>query len=68
MHKTPSPLRIARAIRGVSQAALARACGVSQPQISRIETARRAPSAATSKAIADALGVPLGKLFSQENT
>ncbi|WP_370655968.1 helix-turn-helix transcriptional regulator [Candidatus Deferrimicrobium sp.] len=64
--QAPSKIRIERAHRGLTQDALARACEVTQAQISRIETGRRTPSPATATRIAETLGLPPESLFEGE--
>ena len=56
-------LRVARAERDVSQAALARAVGVSRQTISSIETRQYCPSTALALRLADALATPFDELF-----
>ena len=56
-------LRVARAERGLSQAQLARAVGVSRQTISSIEIGQYCPSTVLALRIADALTVPFTELF-----
>jgi putative transcriptional regulator len=56
-------LRVARAERDVSQAALARAVGVSRQTISSIETGQYCPSTVLALRLADVLGMPFTELF-----
>ncbi len=57
-----SPLRVWRTYRGLTQAALGQRAGVPQSVISAIERGRRAPSLATLRALASALGLSLDDL------
>lgn len=54
--------------KGYTQQALADKVGVTRQQISAIETGQSLPSVPTAKAIADALGIGLEKLFSSVNS
>jgi putative transcriptional regulator len=56
-------LRVARAERSMSQEALANAVGVSRNTISSIETGRYEPSALLAFRLAEALDVPVARLF-----
>jgi putative transcriptional regulator len=56
-------LRVARAERGLSQAELARAVGVSRQTISSIETGQYCPSTVLALRLADALAAPFTELF-----
>lgn len=56
-------LRAWREYRSLTQEQLARACGVSKPFISQIESGRRVGSAATLRKLARALEVPVGALL-----
>ena len=51
------PLRVWRQYRGLSQSALARACGVNRVQIVEIESGRNSGSVHTLRKLADALRV-----------
>ena len=53
-----------RAERGLTQAALAEACGVSRKTINTVERGRFVPSAVLALRIAAALGVPVEAAFS----
>ena len=57
-----APLAVLRAWRGLSQAALARASGVSRVQIVEIEAGRASGSVATLRKLADALNLTLDDL------
>jgi len=57
-----SPLRVWRAVRGLTQAALAEKAGVNRVQIAEIETGRKTGSVATLGKLARALGVSLDDL------
>ena len=56
-------LRVARAERSMSQEALANAVGVSRNTIGSIETGRYEPSALLAFRLAEALDVPVARLF-----
>jgi putative transcriptional regulator len=56
-------LRVARAERALSQEALANAVGVSRNTIGSIETGRYEPSALLAFRLAEALDVPVARLF-----
>ncbi|MDQ8001697.1 MAG: helix-turn-helix transcriptional regulator [Pseudomonadota bacterium] len=56
-----STLSSLRLTAGLSQAELARLCGMEQPHISRYESGRHEPGITVSKRLADALGVSLEK-------
>jgi DNA-binding XRE family transcriptional regulator len=56
------PVRVLRKHRGLTQAALADAAGVSQAYVAEIETGRKSGAPDTLKAIARALDVPLDVL------
>ena len=56
-------LRVARAERAMSQQALANAVGVSRNTIGSIETGRYEPSALLAFRLAEALDVPVARLF-----
>ena len=56
-------LRVARAERDVSQAALARAVGVSRQTIGSIESGQYCPSTVLALRLADVLAVPFTELF-----
>ena len=58
-----SPIRVWREHRCMTQAALAEACGVSKPYLSQLEGARRAPSIAVAKKLAEALAVDVDDLI-----
>jgi transcriptional regulator with XRE-family HTH domain len=51
--------------RGLSRAALAELSGLHQTYVGLLERGERSPNLDTAKAIADALGVPLGKLIAE---
>lgn len=53
---------------GLTQAALADACGMATARISEIESGRHNPTVDTLDAIAAALGVHISRLFSQRRT
>lgn len=57
-----NPVRVWRTHRGLSLRALARKAGVRPGYLSEIETGRKPGSAATLKAIAEALDAPLDEL------
>lgn len=59
----PGPLAALRRARGLSQAQLAHAAGVSRPEISAVETGRVAPSVTVALALARALGRSVEELF-----
>ena len=56
-------LRAARALRGMTQLQLAERVGRKEIEISRVETGRCRPDAATKQRIADVLGRPAIELF-----
>lgn len=58
----PARLKRLREARGLSQRALARACGVTSQAVSLIEAGRREPSLAMARRLAEALGVGLSEL------
>lgn len=51
---------------GFSQMQLAKACGVSQQQISKIETSKQDPSLPLAFLLSHILGCPLDELFKEE--
>ncbi len=55
----------ARKQQGLTQEQLAELVGITQQHLQRIETAHSVPSLSTLLDIADALGVPVQKLFDQ---
>lgn len=57
-----------RKARGLRQNDLADMIGVSQPHISRMEKGDEGPPLALFRAVADALQVPLGALFSDDRS
>ncbi len=57
-----TPLKIIRKYRGMTQADLADACGLSRPYLTEIETGRKEGSIKSLKTIAKVLNVPLEKL------
>ena len=57
------PLRVWREYRGLSQAALAEAAGVTQSMVTMIETGRRTGQASTLKRLAEALRVDVDDLL-----
>lgn len=58
------PVKAWREYKGLTLQALADAAGVSKPYVSQIEGGKRAGTAATLKALAAGLGVPLAVLIS----
>ena len=54
-----------REARKLSRAALAKKAGLHQTYIGLLERGERSPNLDTAKAIADALGVPLGKMIAR---
>lgn len=58
-----SPLKVWREYRGMTLASLAKACGVSAPAISQIETGKREPSASLLKRLAAALSCDMDDLM-----
>ncbi|MBL3552573.1 helix-turn-helix transcriptional regulator [Rhodovulum sulfidophilum] len=58
-----SPVRVYRALRGLTQAALAEKAGVNRVTVAELETGRKQGSAQTLKKIADALGVTVDDLI-----
>ena len=56
------PVQAWRKHKGLTAQALADAAGVSKPYVSQIESGKRKGTAKTLKALADALGVPVGAL------
>lgn len=58
-----NPVRVLRAFRGLTQAALAAQTGISQSYLSDMEAGRKAGTAATLKSLAAALGVPVDMLI-----
>jgi DNA-binding XRE family transcriptional regulator len=57
------PVRIVRQYRGMTQAALAAAAGLSRPYLTEIETGRKEGSVQAVKALAEALRVEAGLLL-----
>ena len=57
------PLRVWRRHRGMSQSALARACGVNRVQIVEIEAGRKTGSVRTLRKLADTLGIGVDDLI-----
>ena len=57
------PLRVWREYRGLSQSALARACGVNRVQIVEIESGRNSGSVHTLRKLADALRVAVDDII-----
>ena len=57
-----SPLRVIRALRGLSQTALAAKAKLSQPVLWQFERGKRTPALATYRRLACALAVPLTAL------
>ena len=58
-----TPLRIARATRGLSQPALARMAGINVCTVSSIENQKHKPTRRTRQRIAEALGAPEHLIF-----
>ena len=56
------PVQAWRKHKGLTTQALADAAGVSKPYVSQIESGKRKGTTKTLKALADALGVPVGAL------
>lgn len=56
------PIKIVRAFRGMTQADLAKASGISRPYLTEIETGKKDGSIRAMKAIAEALSVTVGDL------
>ena len=61
-------IREHRKVRRISQTALAKASGLPQPTLSRIETGRRNPSVAQLRALARVLEVPVSSLIPPTET
>ena len=61
-----SALRTARIVKGLSQAALARRLGMSQPRFSEIESGKVKPAPKMKDKIARILGLPREILFSDD--
>ena len=59
-------LKAARKSAGLTQEELAQKCGMAKQNISRYENSEREPNIRTAKIIADALGIPLSILISEE--
>ena len=59
-------IRVLRAEKAMSQAALAAAAGVSRQAINMIENGRHDPSISLAYRIADALGAPVTEVFIHE--
>ncbi len=57
-----SPVKVHREWRGMTQAELASKAGLTQGALSDIERGRRSPGLQAAKALASALGVPIGNL------
>lgn len=57
-----SPVKIIRKHRGMTQADLAQASGISRPYLTEIETGKKDGSVRALKALADALNVSVGNL------
>jgi transcriptional regulator with XRE-family HTH domain len=64
--KTRPKIAIERFFRGMRQADLARAAGLSQSYLANIEVGRRTPSPKAADAIARALGVQVDSIFTRE--
>jgi DNA-binding XRE family transcriptional regulator len=64
---TSSPIGPLRKWRGLTQEALAKKAGISQPYLSALETGRKTGDIATLRAVADALGVGLDNVTKDEN-
>jgi transcriptional regulator with XRE-family HTH domain len=62
MQINPDALRAIREKDGLSQEALAKAAGLTQPHISQIESGVRSPWPSTVKKLAEALRVPVSAL------
>jgi DNA-binding XRE family transcriptional regulator len=62
MARGENPLRVIRAMRGLSQAALAAKAEISQAVLSQFECGQRTPALATCRRLARALAVPLATL------
>lgn len=60
-------IRSWRKERGMIQKQLARACGMSVPQLWAVESGRNSPSVKTLSRVASALGITLAQLFSPPN-
>lgn len=58
-------VRVARERRGISQTCLAKAAGLPQKHVSRIERGEVNPTYHTIIRLADALGVPISDLFTR---
>lgn len=58
-----SPVKILRKYRGLTQAELARAAGISRPYLTEIETGKKEGSVAAIKTLAQALSVDAGLLL-----
>ncbi|MCB9988788.1 MAG: helix-turn-helix transcriptional regulator [Rhodospirillales bacterium] len=58
-----SPVKLIRKHRGLTQAELAEAAGLSRPYLTEIERGRKDGSVNAIKALADALEVPVGLLI-----
>lgn len=59
-------IKTEREKRGMSQRALSKSSGISQPTISAIESSTKSPSTETIRLIANALGCPLSYLLEEE--
>lgn len=57
------PVRILRKFRGLTQARLAEAAGLSRPYLTEIETGKKSGSVTAMKALAEVLQVPVGLLM-----
>ncbi|MCB1784152.1 MAG: helix-turn-helix transcriptional regulator [Alphaproteobacteria bacterium] len=60
--KQESPVKIIRKFRGMTQADLAKASGISRPYLTEIETGKKDGSVRALKALAEALHVGVGQL------
>lgn len=62
-NKHSNKVRQVRAVRGFKQVELAAMSGVSLPLLNRVENWHLPVSLKTAQRLADALGVPIGKIF-----
>jgi transcriptional regulator with XRE-family HTH domain len=63
---SPEAIRRARILNRLNQAELAKRAGISYSYVSLIESGRRGCSPRTAGKIADALGLPMEKLFAMD--
>lgn len=65
---TPSPLRVYRVAKGLTQAELAQLAGVSRPTVIYLEARRQNPLPSTAEALAEVLGTSVEEIFPPEES